>query len=307
MKIRLNSGVTYQSRANIFPPVRKNQKKDKIFQQKDSMYDKIHEHFNKFDLLKLNFFGDDFENYGNITLKGISYPPKKIKIDYITKRANEEEIKNNNKIFNFEDDDIFEDTKLELFNTPKRKYNNFNFIYFRKINLPSLKPSKNKSMENINTNKLNKLQNKRLEKKPNKINSNQKQNNIRLNKNNSYNEGIKKLLKNKKAKSYNKLNKERLLPLIHNNISVTSRNVKLFLQTNKLEVKTNKNIKNYILKRNSFLKRYDNTADLNNKLNELKNDITKVNGLISKVVNKNDEDIPQFNMRFNHLFSKFHN
>ena len=162
-------------------------------------------------------------------------------------------------------------------------------------------------MENINTNKLNKLQNKRLEKKPNKINSNQKQNNIRLNKNNSYNEGIKKLLKNKKAKSYNKLNKERLLPLIHNNISVTSRNVKLFLQTNKLEVKTNKNIKNYILKRNSFLKRYDNTADLNNKLNELKNDITKVNGLISKVVNKNDEDIPQFNMRFNHLFSKFHN
>ena len=103
------------------------------------------------------------------------------------------------------------------------------------------------------------------------------------------------------------MNKEKLLPLIHNNISVTNRNVKLFLQTNKLEVKTNKNIKNHILKRNSFLKRYDNTADLNNKLNELKNDITKVNGLISKVVNKNDEDIPQFNMRFNHLFSKFHN
>ena len=305
MKIRLNSGVTYQSRANIFPPVRKNQKKDKIFQQKDSMYDKIHGHFNKFDLLKLNFFGDDLENYGNITLKGISYPAKKIKIDYITKKANEEEeIKNSKKIFNFEDEDIFEDIKLELFNTPKRKYNNLNLNYFQKINLPSLKPSKNKSMEDININKLNKLRNKRLEINPNKIYSKQKHNNIRLKKNNLYNEDIKKLLKNQKS---NILNKEKLLPLIHNNISVTNRNVKLFLQTNKLEVKTNKNIKNHILKRNSFLKRYDNTADLNNKLNELKNDITKVNGLISKVVNKNDEDIPQFNMRFNHLFSKFHN
>ena len=49
MKIRLNSGVTYQSRANIFPPVRKNLKRGKIIVEKNYMYDKIHEHFSKFD------------------------------------------------------------------------------------------------------------------------------------------------------------------------------------------------------------------------------------------------------------------
>ena len=303
MKIRLNSGVTYQSRANIFPPVKKDPKKINNILAKNSVYDKIHQHFSKFDLLKLNFFGDDFENYGNVTLKGISYPPKKIKMDYITKRAHEdEEIKNNKNIFHFEEeDDIINDTKFDFLSQPNKRNINKKINY---IKLPLLKTTKNNSMENLQINKLDFINNKNA-----KINFNIKNKNKNNDINNvlnniSHSRNINnKALKNRKSKSY--INKENSLPILHNNISVINKNIKLFLQTNKLEVKTDKNIKNHILNRNSFLRRYDNATDINNKLNDLNHDIKKVNGLISKIIVKNDEDIPQFKMRFNHLFSKF--
>ena len=298
MKIRLNSGVTYQSRANIFPPIKKEPKKINKILEKSSMYDKIHQHFSKFDLLKLNFFGDDYENYGNVTLKGISYPPKKIKMDYITKRVHEEEeTKNNKKIFNFEEeDDIINDTKFDFLSLPNKRKINKNLNY---IKLPLLKATKNNSMENLQINKLDFINNKNIRNKNKNSDINYVINNIYHSRNINN-----KSLKNHKSKSY--INKEKNLPILHNNISVTNKNIKLFLQTNKLEVKTDKNIKNHILNRNSFLRRYDNTTGLNNKLIDLNNDIKKVNRLISKEIIKNDEDIPQFKMRFNHLFSKFH-
>ena len=312
MKSRLDSGVTYQSRANIFPPVRKNPKKVNLFFDKNSMYNKIHEHFSKFDLLKLNIFGDDIENYGNITLKGISYPPKKIKMNYITKSIpkEEEKNKNNKKIFNFEDDDIVNDSKFELFNSSNRKIE-MNKNDFSKLHLPLLKMRKNLSTGMLSNNKFDFINNKRIKKNQNininkniDIKFNQKRNNISFNENNIRKNEHNNMIKNNKSK---KLKKEKLLPLFNNNISVTNKNIKIFIQTNKLEVKTDNNKKNHILNRNSFLKRYDNTAELNNRLNELKNDISKVNMHISKIINKNDEDIPQFKMRFNYLFSKFKN
>ena len=128
----------------------KNIKKEKKLYQKDSIYGKIHDHFNNFDLLKLNYFGDDYENYGNITLKGISYPPKKIKIDFITKRANEEEFKNNKKIFNFEDDEIIDDSFLKFQNSSQIKYNkNNNLILSVKEDLPLLKSNIEFSIKKI--------------------------------------------------------------------------------------------------------------------------------------------------------------
>ena len=300
MKIRINSGVTYQSRANIFPPVRKNLKKGKIIGEKNAMYDKIHEHFSKFDLIKLDAFGDDIDNYGNLTIKGISYPPKKIKMDFIKKRIiNEEKNNNDQNIFSFEEEDNILSSN--------RKVNQK--INYPPLNLPSLglKKNKSQSMENLNIHKF-KIINKKININ-NKINININNNNKsfeRYNDNNkNYDEN--KLLKNHKSKSCIKIENENKLPLLHNNINVTNKNVKLFLQTNKLEVKTDNNRKNHILKRNYFLRRYDNTTDLNNKLNKLRNDIKKVNGLISKVVDKNDEDIPQFNLRFHHLLSQFKN
>ena len=273
MKIRLNSGVTYQSRANIFPPVKKDPKKINNILAKNSVYDKIHQHFSKFDLLKLNFFGDDFENYGNVTLKGISYPPKKIKMDYITKRAHEdEEIKNNKNIFHFEEeDDIINDTKFDFLSQPNKRNINKKINY---IKLPLLKTTKNNSMENLQINKLDFINNKNA-----KINFNIKNKNKNNDINNvlnniSHSRNINnKALKNRKSKSY--INKENSLPILHNNISVINKNIKLFLQTNKLEVKTDKNIKNHILNRNSFLRRYDNATDINNKLNDLNHDIKK--------------------------------
>ena len=294
MKIRLNSGVTYQNRANIFPPVKKHKKNKQIIFDENFIYNKIHEHFSNFDLLKLNAFGDDYENYGNITLKGISYAPKKIKIDYIKKRFHEEVDKRNKKIFNFEDEDIIDVNNY----SSNRKIDKY---YLNKLNLPLLKSSKNRSMENIRVDNLN-FNNKINQ----KILFNMKNNrtkNIRF----MNNEKEEKKIDNNDLKNYIKIKNEQNILFIRNNISVTNKNIKMFLQTNKLEVKTNINKINHILKKNSFLRRYDQSAELNNKLNKLNKGIKKINILVSKAVEKNNEDIPQFEMRFNHLFSKFQN
>ena len=155
-------------------------------------------------------------------------------------------------------------------------------------------------MENLQINKLDYINNQKLFNR----NIRQKYNNI-----SKYNNEINNKLINKyNFKNYNNLNKEKMfIPFLNNNISVTNKNIKLFLQTNKLEVKTDKNIKNHILRRNGFLRRYDKSAEINNRLNELKNNIKKVNFQISKVIDINNEDIPQLERRFNFLFSKFEN
>lgn len=288
MKIRLNNGVTYQNRANIFPPVKKNNKHKKKFFDENYIYNKIHEHFSSFDLIKLKEFGDDYENYGNITLKGISYATKKIKMDYIKKRA-QKEVKN---IFNFEDDDNI-DSNL---NKSKKKIDK---DFLNKLNLPLLKMNKNRSMENIRANDL-------------KYNNNLNQKNLLFNLENNQSNSIRlkdydkseNRIKNN-VENFSKIKIDKNGPILNKNISITNRNVKLFLQTNKLEVKTNINKKNHILKRNSFLRRYEQSAELNNKLSNLNNDIKKINILISKAVDKNDEYIPQFQLRFNHLLSQF--
>ena len=311
--MKVKNGISSLQRPHILSAIKK-PKKTKIIFKQNSMYDKIHEHFSQYDLLKLKIFGEDIEKYGNLTLKGISYPPKKIKLNYITNSVHlEEDNKNNKKIFNFEDNDNdADDSKFEFLNLSNRKIN-INKDYLSKIHLPLLKvnKNKNKSMENISDNKFNKFN--FINNKRNKINkniilnqssdNNFKQNtyNISIIQNNIRKNEHKNILKNIKIK------KETLLPLYNNNINVTSRNIKRFLQTNKSDIKTTNNRKNHILNRNCFLKRYDNTAELNNRLNELKNDITKVNMHISKVIDKNDEDITQFKLRFKYIFSKFKN
>jgi hypothetical protein len=359
MSLRLNSCITYKSRANIFSPVKKNHKINKIiFDNKEYLYDKIHEHFSKLDSIKLDEFGDDEETYGNIIIKGVIYGPRKIKLNYLENRARQEEEEkvkgkiNLNNIFNFDDDD----NKFEFINSsfkkPTKRTNNI-IPQTSKIHLPLLR-NKNKSTGNIHSKKFNNvniskiIKNKKIniDKKINE-NINENINNNYNNKNiNSYNdknikinlnnfagkdinkdiiynnsnsetninslnsneetdrvkENNSKIIKNK---SYINLKKELKLPILHNKINVTSKNMKLFLLANKFSVKTDDNKINQLLKRNKFIKRYDDSTGLNNKLNELNNNIIKINEGITRVINKNNEDILQFNLRFNNLFKLF--
>ena len=79
--MKIKNGISNLNRPHIFPSVKNRPKKTTLIFRQNSMYNKINEHFSQYDLLKLNIFGEDIENYRNLTLKGISYPPKKIKIN----------------------------------------------------------------------------------------------------------------------------------------------------------------------------------------------------------------------------------
>lgn len=360
MSLRLNSGVTYRSRANIFSPVKKNHKMNKfIFDNKEYLYDKIHEHFSKLDSIKLDELGDDEETYGSIIIKGVNYGPRKIKLDYLENRARKEEEEkvkgkiNLSNVFNFDDDD----NKFEFVNSPsfRKSTKKTNIISPKssKIHLPLLK---NKSTGNIHSKKFNNVNFSKIYKnKKIFINNNTKINTkINTNINNNYNnkninsyndkntkinpinfsvkevnkdliynnsnsetninslnsneetervkENNSKIIKNK---SHINLKKDLQLPILHNKINITNKNVKQFLLANIFSVKTDDNKISQLLKRNKFIKRYDDTTGLNIKLNELNNNIIKINENITRVIDKNNEDILQFNLRFNHLFRLF--
>ena len=353
MSLRLNSCITYKSRANIFSPVKKNHRINKIiFDNKEYLYDKIHEHFSKLDSIKLDELGDNEESYGNIIIKGVIYEPRKIKLDYLENRARQEEEEkvkgkiNLNNIFNFDDDD----SKFEFINSSFKKTNKRTNIITPqayKIHLPLLR-NKNKSTGNIQSKKFNNVNISKINKNKNIItNINSNINNNSNNKNiisymdknikinpinfdgkdinkeiiynnsnsetnmNSFNsneetervkENHSKIIKNKNLIN---LKNELKLPILHNKINVTNKNVKLFLLANKFNVKTYDNKISQLLKRNFFIKRYDDVTGLNNKLNELNNNIQKINENIIRVIDKNNEDIPQFNLRFNNLFRLF--
>ena len=106
-------------------------------------------HFLTLELIKFNLFGEDFENYGNIELNGQTYYPYKLNLDYLAKQQNED-IKYDYNI----DVDILNSLKkaddineLNLKNLTNRK--SITTSEYNKL-------VKNKSMEDIRTNKKDK-------------------------------------------------------------------------------------------------------------------------------------------------------
>ncbi len=310
MKIRLKSGITYQNRSKILPHIKKSPKKLRLLEGPDSInsiYQQIHEHFLKYDLLQLNEFGEDKENYGSLIIKGISYPPKKININLIKKKIKEEEKEQNNIYFN--NNRSTENSKFDSFISSKRKKRKFLSPNTRSM-LPLLykKRNQNNSLEELNTDKSNNIINVKYYKQKEVFERNYN-NDLFISDNNKY-----KSYDDKQYKKYNlspikqtgiRLDKTKILPVLHNKIKINDRIYKLFLQTKKIEGQSYKSKKNNLLKRINFLKRYDSTNELNTKLNELSNKIKKMNGCIYKSIDRNDEDKPQFNLRFNYLLSQF--
>ena len=49
----------------------------------ESMYDKVKNHFQLYEFIKLKLLGEDNSNYGDLFIQGYTYKPKNIKIEYL--------------------------------------------------------------------------------------------------------------------------------------------------------------------------------------------------------------------------------
>ena len=297
---RAKNRIEHQIKSDLIIEEKKILKSAPIKYEK-SMDDKVNEYFLRFYSFKLNELGEDKENYGNMDIHGESYPPVKMNLNYIIKRANLNELakithRMNKKFYEkmHIDDDY---SKLDLNTSKVKLIENFKL---EKLNLPIIK-SRNKSMQNLPVLYLDKnissdltLQNK--DKLYNSFMKSEIKNNISKIHIKKI-EGIEKRKKNKKNNSYS-------TPILHNNIMITNKNLKKFFETNHSESQTEINKKNRILKRIDFLKRYDKKEGIYKKLNKLNDNLEKININMNKVINKSNEDIPQFKLRFNHLLKK---
>jgi len=123
-------------------------KKFNIISDNLIMQQKIKEHFSKFNVIKLDLFGDDKENYGNMQIRGIIYPPKKINLVYVkekVKRGNK--LVYNKSIFDFEKDNVKQEKN--------RANNKKNLSKDNKLKMPLISSSinKNNSLDNSCKNK----------------------------------------------------------------------------------------------------------------------------------------------------------
>ena len=67
--------------------------------KKDSMYDKINNHFKSYDFAKLQLLGEDNSNYGDFIFEGYVYKPKNIKVEYLGNKDINSDLLIKNKLF----------------------------------------------------------------------------------------------------------------------------------------------------------------------------------------------------------------
>ena len=274
-----------------------------------SMGKKVNDYFSKFYFVKLDELGDDHESYGNMVLNGSSHAPLQINIDYIMKRAKKKEFdkirEKSPKIEKIIIDDNY--SEFDLKNKNKKLIKKFKYSEF---NLPLIKSkNKNKSMENLHCYDFEEQNIENILNKNNKSNifsEEMKRSDtfITIKNINFKSKIMNKKIRENKNKRYR--NKEDLnsLPKLKNKIFISNRNFKSFIQTDMSEIKTEVNKRNHILKRNAFLRRYDKKESLNKRLTSLNDSLLKINKNITKIIRKSDEDIPQFELRFNNLKNK---
>ena len=269
---------------NAIKNLMNNYHKDKKF-HKLSIYEKIHQYFSKIELERLKFTNDDRDSYGDMIFKGISFKPKKVNMDFIEKKR--EEIA----LFHFDDEKQKKLIRNKSFTSKNIRGNNN--ASNSNTSFPAIKTN-NKSMfakkdrcKSVQENNLMKIMYKDKD---------------RFSDYNYMNNKISKILQHKKSGTDVKMIK---LPLLHNNISVIHNNVKQFLETNKLEVQTAKNKRLHQIKRGNFLKRYDSTAEITNRLNFLNDSLKNMSNIIEKDIDINDEAKPQFELRFKALINQF--
>ena len=274
-----------------------------------SMGKKVNDYFSKFYFVKLDELGDDHESYGNMVLNGSSHAPLQINIDYIMKRAKKKEFdkirEKSPKIEKIIIDDNY--SEFDLKNKNKKLIKT---IQYSEFNLPLIESkNKNKRMENLpyfdlEDQSINHIINK-SDKSNNFFDEMKRSDTFITNKNiNTKSKILNKKIRQNKIKRFR--NKEELnsLPKLNNKIFITNRNLKSFIQTNMSEIKKESNKRNHILKRNAFLRRYDKTESINKRLTSLNSGLLKINKNVTKIIRKSNEEIPQFDLRFNNLMNK---
>lgn len=206
--------------------------------------------------------------------------------------------------------------KLELikFNMFGEDFENYGNIvvegqtyYPHKLNLDYLVNQINDMAQedsNVNLEILNSLKNAEKAKNNNEI---MKRNTsmIEIPKKFGLNTNYKKIFKNRSCENMDPKGKTMKLPRIQNKLNITSTNFKFFLQRNCFETNTRQNRRNFLMKKNNFLKRYGEAKKITKKLNKLEHSMKNIENQIINDCKTNEEKIPQFRYRYKYLQSKF--
>ena len=236
------------------------------------MFDKVSKHFKLYDYAKLQLIGDAMSNYGSFVFQGYTYKPKSIKVEYLGEKNIKDDLKIKDK-----------SPKKNYFNSKSKNISFINPLLEKKskdvvlteksffdLKLPVIPQSNKNTIEEEN--KKNKFYIKKEKTEPNLqyINHSRTRN--------VYNAGLFDY-KDKKfsSQNYSKIN------LGKNNYSKVS----------------NSNPKNNKFIENKTIKEIKNL--LNKKIGILENKVNNSSKFISNGSKINEEEKPQFQLRFNNL------
>ena len=289
--LKINFNVRTTSNSNLI--TNKNSKNNKIIlPKKESMYDKINNHFKSYDFAKLQLLGEDNMNYGDFIFHGYVYKPKNIKVEYLGHKK----IKSDLKIRN----NLYKNGHLYL----KRK----NISFINPIN--NMEPNNNMKMldNKINFSILDdlpiipRINNSNLEGNKNDNNKNNINNNDNLYKNDNTRIKIYNLKKLNISANYSKKkelerNKNESSHMNNNN------NKKQNIWPNNLNNKSHFNISpKYIL---NNIKMFKLKNQLKKKIDLLENQVNNSSKFISNGSKINEDEKPQFKLRFKNLKYNF--
>ena len=236
------------------------------------MFDKVNKHFKLYDYAKLQLIGDAMSNYGSFVYQGNTYKPKSIKVEYLGEKYIKDGLKIKDK-----------SPKKNYFNSKSKNISFINPLLEKKskgavlteksffdLKLPEIPQNKKNTIEEEN--KKNNLNIKKEKTEPNLRYIN------RSRMRNVYNED----LFDYKNKKYNSPNYSKINMGKNNYSRISYSNQK----NNKfIESKTIKEMKNL----------------LNKKIDILENKVNKSSKFISNGSKINEEEKPQFQLRFNSL------
>ena len=256
-----------------------------IIPKKESMYDKINNHFKSYDFAKLQLLGEDNKNFGDFNYHGIIYKPKNIKVEYLGHKNFSSDL--------IVDKSLIQNKSLSLkknsisFINPiynmKEKEKNVNQFkdnsFFGDIYLPKISKINNSNNKNINKN---------IIKNYSEINYNKDR------KNEKY------LEKNKDLNKLNKIGNNSEYKRLENNRNNKKRESKKNYSYNS---QSYSNItKECILKK---LKVLNLKKRLKKKMELLENQVNNSSKFITNGSKINEEEKPQFKLRFNNLSNNF--
>ena len=267
---------------------------DKIKNRKknNSMYNKISKFFKLYDFSKLQLLGDDNKNYGNFIYQGNTYEPEYIKVEYLGDKNIKSNLLQKHKLIKINTNK--NTRKISFINPITESINNTNRFdgvikenSFFDVNLPLIPKSYNdislqEEKKNFNIEKNNSISNDKRNIKYRKIKSFiDHTNNIKDRNNIENNEYIINM-----KKRFNSNNNNNNKNLVENN-KILNANI----------IKKNKLIKNINI--------FEMKNELNKRLELLENKVNKSSRYINNGIEINQQEKPQFKMRFNNLRYEF--